>query len=171
MRVYPHGSSAPNAVALDFVKGAPHSATYITKVGSGRRITVHIYGKADETVDLVGYFGHGSSSTGRLGTLRPSTILNASTSGHRTLTLPARVPAGATSVLLSVTVHNPSTRGTLRAYAAGTSEPTAIAASWGSHRDVTNFVIARIGTGRKVTFHVTKGSARLKVQLLGYATG
>jgi hypothetical protein len=170
LKVFAHGGSAPRAVAVQFVKGAQHSNAYVTKMGADRRISVRITGRADVLVDIVGYYARGQSYADRYVPVTTATLVNSAKTGRFTVTLPASVPINAHSVFLTATATGPSAAGSLRAYAAGTSEPATVGLVWAAHRGASNLLAARVGNGAQVTFHVTGASTHVQIEILGYTT-
>ena len=89
-----------------------------------------------------------------------------------TLTLPTnRVPAGAVAVALNVTVTQPHNSGYLTVFPFGTTAPTASNLNFSGGQTIPNLVIAKIGSGNKVSFrNGAAGTVQLIADLAGYFT-
>ncbi|MCW2497675.1 hypothetical protein [Jatrophihabitans sp.] len=80
----------------------------------------------------------------------------------------AGVPAGATSVQLSVTVAQGSVAGDLFVYPTGAAQPSSANVHWLAGEAVTIPVTSQVGTAGKVRLHNGLGSALVKVSVVGY---
>ena len=80
----------------------------------------------------------------------------------------AGVPAGATSVVLNVTAVDPQTTGYFTVFPTGTTRPDASNLNFVAGKTVANLVIARIGTGGKVSLYNFGGAAHVLFDVTGY---
>ncbi|NMM35075.1 MAG: hypothetical protein HHJ13_13965, partial [Phycicoccus sp.] len=83
------------------------------------------------------------------------------------LTIPG-LPAGTTAVALNVTATNPTAASYLTVYPAGATRPTASNLNFVKAQTIANLVIARVGTGNKVTFYNAAGTVDIIADLAGY---
>jgi outer membrane protein assembly factor BamB len=77
-------------------------------------------------------------------------------------------PAGATAVMLNITVANTTAAGFLTVYPAGSALPLASSLNWAAGKTVPNLVEMQVGTGGAVTFYNQAGSTDVVVDLEGY---
>jgi hypothetical protein len=77
-------------------------------------------------------------------------------------------PAGATAVVLNVTVTNTTAASFLTTYPAGTAQPLASNLNWVGGQTVPNLVTVPVGSAGQVAFFNGFGSADLVVDLEGY---
>lgn len=77
-------------------------------------------------------------------------------------------PAGASAVVLNVTVTSPTAASYLTAYPAGSPRPLASNLNWVGSQTVPNLVTVSVGRSGQVTFFNQFGSADLVVDLEGY---
>jgi hypothetical protein len=80
------------------------------------------------------------------------------------------VPAGATAVVLNVTVTNTTAPSFLTVYPAGDVRPLASNLNWVAGQTVPNLVEVPLGTGGAVTFYNPAGSVDVIADLEGYFT-
>jgi hypothetical protein len=78
------------------------------------------------------------------------------------------VPAGATSVVLNVTAVEPQAGGFFTVFPTGTTRPDASNLNFVPGKTVANLVIARIGTGGKVSLYNFGGPAHALFDVTGY---
>ncbi|MGW6278474.1 hypothetical protein [Kribbella sp. NPDC055071] len=91
--------------------------------------------------------------------------------GHQeiTITMPASVPASATTVSLGIiAVHGTARTGYLTAYPTGTSKPAITYVNYAGGQVVNNLATVRLGAGRKVTIFNSAGAVDVVVDLHGY---
>jgi|GEM_PF-1676790 len=82
--------------------------------------------------------------------------------------LAPRAPAGATAVVINVTVTGTTAASFLTAYPNGNARPLASNLNWTSGRTVANLVEVPVGTGGAVTFYNQAGSTNVVADLEGY---
>jgi hypothetical protein len=78
------------------------------------------------------------------------------------------VPAEATSVVLNVTAVDPQTSGFFTVFPTGATRPDASNLNFVSGKTVANLVIAKIGTGGKVSLYNFGGRAHVLFDVTGY---
>jgi hypothetical protein len=100
------------------------------------------------------------TTSGRLG---PGGALNLTVAGGST-----GAPAGASAVVLNVTVTNTTAASYLTAYPAGAAQPLASNLNWVGGQTVPNLVTVPVGNSDQVTFFNGVGSTDLVVDLEGY---
>jgi outer membrane protein assembly factor BamB len=82
--------------------------------------------------------------------------------------LAPRAPAGATAVVINVTVTGTTAASFLTAYPSGNARPLASNLNWTRGRTVANLVEVPVGTGGAVTFYNQAGSTNVVADLEGY---
>ena len=176
VRVAPAGT-APTTTALNY--GAKRSATGLVLTrAAGRAVTVSLHGGAAQlVVDLVGYYDSTSTVGSSFVAATPQRVLDTrnglgATGRHVqsvTLTLPASVPADATSAVLNLSAVQPSGKGYLR-LAAAAEQPSTTAISFDAARSTTGLALTPIGAGRQVTLTVYGAAVDVVADLVGFHT-
>ncbi|NMM23539.1 MAG: DUF1906 domain-containing protein, partial [Phycicoccus sp.] len=87
--------------------------------------------------------------------------------GQVTLTVTG-LPSGTAAVALNVTATNPTATSYLTVYPDGATRPTASNLNFARAQTIANLVIARVGTGNKVTFYNAAGTVDIIADLAGY---
>ncbi|MGW6278469.1 hypothetical protein [Kribbella sp. NPDC055071] len=110
--------------------------------------------------------------------LNPARLLNTQTSaslklkpGHQevTITMPASVPANATSVTLGViAIRGTARTGYLTVYPTGTLRPAITNVNYAGGQIVNNLATIKLGAGRKVTIFNSAGTIDVIIDLHGY---
>jgi hypothetical protein len=88
--------------------------------------------------------------------------------GQMTITMPGVVPAGATAVVLNVTVTNTTAASFLTVWPTGSPLPNASNLNWVAGDTVPNLVEVSLGPGNKVSFYNPFGDVDVVVDLEGY---
>ncbi|HEY2597870.1 MAG TPA: PQQ-binding-like beta-propeller repeat protein [Candidatus Dormibacteraeota bacterium] len=91
--------------------------------------------------------------------------------GSRNLTVTGiapRAPAGATAVIMNVTVTGTTAASFLTVYPSGLARPLSSNLNWTAGRTVANLVEVPVGNGGAVTFYNRAGSTHVVVDLEGY---
>ena len=78
------------------------------------------------------------------------------------------VPAGATAVVLNVTVTDTTATSHLTVFPAGRSRPTISDLNWTAGRTVPNMVVATVGTGGQIDVANYAGSTDVLVDVVGW---
>jgi hypothetical protein len=152
------------------------------------QISLYNYaGNTDVVVDVSGYYETSLSGAGKFTPMVPYRIcdtratsvsgLNDACTGQ---TLEAGValvlqvngsggiPAGATSVVLNVTVTDTSAPDYLTVYPDGTSRPVVSSLNWVPGETVASGVTATLGSDGAIDFYIPSGQADLVVDVVGW---
>jgi alpha-tubulin suppressor-like RCC1 family protein len=183
--VFANRTLRPGASNLNFVAGQTVANLVIAQVGQYGR--VNLYNGSTGTVQLIadvsGYYLAGTPiASGTFQPLPPSRVLDTRTGtgapkaavaagGTVALQILGRggVPAGASVVVLNVTVTAPAKPGYLTVYGEGTTRPTASNLNFVAGQTVPNLVIAQTGpTGKVVLYNGSTGTVQLVADVAGY---
>ncbi|HAP76717.1 MAG TPA: hypothetical protein DCR14_11595 [Acidimicrobiaceae bacterium] len=178
--VFPTGDALPNVhnLVVPQNRAAPNLA--IVKVGKSGRVNIfNDLDTAECIVDVVGYFHTGAGSRlqpitpfraldTRNGTGGRSTPLGANGTFDVTVRGVGGVPANAESVVLNVTAVFPTATSWLTVWPTGQTKPLASSLNYVADLVVPNSVIAKVGTGGKVSINNANGSVHVVVDILGY---
>jgi hypothetical protein len=88
--------------------------------------------------------------------------------GTLTVAMPSSVPAGATAVVLNVTVTNTTAASYLTAWPTGTTQPLVSNLNWTAGVTIANLVEVTLGTSNSVSLFNYAGSTDVAVDLEGY---
>jgi hypothetical protein len=176
--VYPGGTSMPLASNLNFTPGetVPNLVTVPLVNGSiafhnGSNGTVHV------VADLEGFYGASGggfkaqspvrvldtrigTGTGTPGPIAPRSALQLDLSGQ--------IPAGATAVILNVTVTAPSTAGYLIVYPDGGTPPLASNLNFLAGQTEPNLVMVPVQAGKVDIYNGAYGTVHVVADLEGY---
>jgi hypothetical protein len=183
LTVFPAGQLLPLASNLNFVAGENVPNLVVAKVGTGGKVTV--YNSAGSThviFDVVGWF---ASSATSFTPLTPSRILDTrnGTGGVSAKVGPASAvdvgvtgvggvpPSGVGAVVLNVTVTEPTDQSWLTVFPAGQLLPLASNLNFVAGENVPNLVVAKVGTGGKVTVYNSAGSTHVIFDVVGWFGG
>ncbi|MFD0571935.1 PKD domain-containing protein [Kitasatospora gansuensis] len=177
LSVYPGGAPVPGTSSLNFLAGQTVSNLVTVPGGVYGRVTVRngSGGPVDVLVDQVGYYQEGSGD--RFGALAPSRVLDTRAVGGAvvpdgTVSFQVRgaggVPADAKSVVLNLTVTEPSSGGFLTAYASGTEQPGTSSLNFSAGQTLANQVVVPIGEDGKVTVANRAGRSHVVADVFGY---
>ncbi|HET7718376.1 MAG TPA: hypothetical protein VFK43_00325 [Acidimicrobiales bacterium] len=192
LTVWPSGSSRPLASNLNFIQGQTVPNLVIARVGVDGKISIYNnLGNVDVVADTQGYFAAPVAAPPLPGSVyypsNPARILDTRTGlgvpgGFQgqlgtgaTLDLQVTgqggVPANATSVVLNVTAaDSPGPDSYLTVYPTGTARPLASNLNFVSGQTIPNLVIAKIGSGGKVTIYNNLGSTVVVADVQGWFT-
>ena len=192
LTVWPSGSSRPVASNLNFIQGQTVPNLVIARVGAEGRISIYNnLGNVDVVADTQGYFAAPVTAPPLPGSVyypsSPARILDTrtglgvpggfagqlGTGGTIDLQVTGQggVPANATSVVLNVTAaDSPGPDSYLTVYPTGTSRPLASNLNFVAGQTVPNLVIAKIGSGGKVTIYNNLGSTVVVADVQGWFT-
>ncbi|MGD9995852.1 MAG: hypothetical protein AB7L17_04925 [Ilumatobacteraceae bacterium] len=187
LTVFPAGDPLPTASNLNFVAGQTVPNMVISKVGDGGHVSLfNLSGTVDVVVDVLGWFATGSSYTAvtprRLLDTRPGyPTIDAQFSGggpigsagQMTVPIAGRgdVPGSADSVVVNVTVTNPTVASYLSLWPAGEARPTAANLNWVPGQTVSNMAIVRLGDGGALSLFNLTGTADVVIDVLGWFPG
>ena len=184
--VYPTGQTRPLSSNLNFTAGQSIPNLVIAKVGTGGKITLYnANGNTDLIVDVLGWFSSlGSGLTPLLparlldtrpnattidglqagtGAAGPGTTIDVTVIGRGT------VPTtGVGAVVVNVTAANPTTNGYVTVYPTGQTRPLSSNLNFTAGQSIPNLVIAKVGTGGKITLYNANGNTDLIVDVLGW---
>ncbi|HEX3621981.1 MAG TPA: hypothetical protein VHT97_06680 [Acidimicrobiales bacterium] len=192
LTVWPSGTSRPLASNLNFIAGQTVPNLVLARVGDSGKISIYNnVGTVDVVADTQGYFAAPVTATappgsnyipespvrildsrdgtgvpgGAVGQLGIASTLDVQVTGL------ANVPANATAVALNVTAaDSPGPDSYLTVYPTGTTRPLASNLNFVAGQTVANMVIAKIGTGGKVTLYNNLGSTVVIADVQGYFT-
>ncbi|MCO1595762.1 right-handed parallel beta-helix repeat-containing protein [Micromonospora sp. RHAY321] len=173
LTVYPDSAAVPSASNVNFVARETVPNLVTVPVENGKiRIRNSSGGTVHVIADLQGqYSAEGQGFTA----LNPLRALDTRTSGGafppnttRQLDLAQRTPAGATAVVLNVTVTGPTTAGVLKVFPAGDAPPAASNLNFVAGQTIPNLVTVPM-VGGKVSIHnASSGSTHVVVDVAGY---
>ena len=184
---YPDGINPPLASNLNFVAGQTVPNRVIVPVGADGKVDLYNYiGRVDTVVDVSGWYTDGSNpaatgssfvATGptRLADTRPGSgradagrTLGPGGSVTVTVTGTGGVPAGATAVVLNVTVTNTTGISYLTVYPTGQALPTASDLNWVAGDTRANLAVVRPGPDGSVTVYNHSSTTDVVVDVSGY---
>ncbi|HTY73836.1 MAG TPA: fibronectin type III domain-containing protein [Actinomycetes bacterium] len=163
---YGAGSTRPSSPDLRAAAGTTASGLVVTRVGSGRQVTLYNGATTAITVSAVvkGYLVPDLlGSTVHAGT-PVSALASRSVAAHATVTfaLPSSVPASASGVDLVLSAGGSTAAGTLTVFAAGSSRPSTPDLRYAKGTTSSALVLSRVGTSRSVSIY-NSGSAAVTV--------
>jgi hypothetical protein len=193
LTVWPSGASRPVASNLNFIGGQTVPNLVIARVGEGGRVAIYNnLGNVDVVADTQGYFAapvaagtalpgsqYHPTSPARILDTRNGVGVPGGATGQlgqgNTLDLQVTgaggVPTNATAVVLNVTAaDSPGPDSYLTLYPTGTSQPLASNLNFVRGQTVANLVIARIGSGGRVTIYNNLGSTVVVADVQGWFT-
>jgi hypothetical protein len=183
--VWPTGTSRPLASNLNWTAGKTVPNRVVVPIGTGGKVSVFNYvGNVDVVVDVNGYFTDASASGSSFVTLTPARItdtragsgfpnagstLNATTPLVVTVAGQGGVPAaGATAVIINVTVTDTTLSSALTVYPDLTTLPTASDLNWLAGMTVPNLVVVKLSAAGKIDIRNLAGSTDVVVDVVGY---
>lgn len=193
LTVWPSGTSRPVASNLNFIQGQTVPNLVIARVGAEGKISIYNnVGNVDVVADTQGYFAAPVVSPAPLpGSVyfpsTPARILDTrdgngvpggatgqlGTNGTLDLQVTGRgnVPSNATAVVLNVTAaDSPGPDSFLTVYPSGTARPLASNLNFVAGQTVPNLVIAKIGSGGRVSIFNNLGSTVVVADVQGWFT-
>ena len=183
--VFPKGSNRPNASNLNVVPGATVANLVVAKVGSGGAVSIYNNsGAMHVIVDVVGWVADapefGPLVPARLMDSRPGALtVDGANAGQgaigqgslRSLLVTGRggVPAtGVGSVVVNVTVTNPTASSFLTVYPSGTTRPNASNLNFTPGQTVPNLVVAKVGPDGSIALYNNSGATDVIVDVVGW---
>ncbi len=178
--VWPAGIIRPNTSSLNTRGGDVVPNLVITMLnGAGEANIYNNNGSADCVVDVVGYFR--SDPANRFTSLTPARILDTriglgappaplgpTSSIDLQVTDNGGVVSDADSVVMNVTVTEPTSAGFITVWPSGEAMPTASNLNFVARQTVPNLVISKLGAGGKLSMFNSGGSSHLIADVLGY---
>jgi hypothetical protein len=183
--VYPSGTTRPTASNLNFTPGLVVPNLVIVKVGSNGSVKLfNSSGSTHLVVDAVAYFEPVTEllGGGEFSALLPARILDtrsglgapaAKVGPGQAISLQATgsggvADLGVDSVLLNVTVTQPTSTGYITVYPSGTTRPTASNLNFTAGRTVPNLVVAKVGADGKVMIFNSAGTTHIVADVVGW---
>ena len=177
LRVTPGGSTSQTAVQ-EFNAGQPMSNMVTVRLGANGTIRLHLSaGTARVYVDLTGYYQPASVnggatyhpvSTARIyGTGSP---LLSATQGYRAIPVLGRggIPSsGVSAIVANIEVNGPTAGGYVRITPAGVSSSTS-SQEYLPRQTISAAVTVKVGAGGAIWARLSRGSARIYVDVLGW---
>ncbi len=187
LTVWPQGANRPTASNLNWTKGVTAPNRVSVPVGPTGEVSIYNNsGQANVIVDVGGWYtlpgGTGSALTQFSG-ITPARILDTrqgSGEPYEGQTIPpggsltvqvqgvGGVPAGATAVVLNVTVTHTVAASYLTMWPAGQKRPTASDLNWSPGETVPNLVIVMLGAGGDVSIFNNAGSTDVIADVVGW---
>jgi hypothetical protein len=183
LTMWPAGAARPTASNLNWVAGQTVPNRVMVKPGAGCVVDIYnLAGVTDVVVDLNGWYNgpNGDDGTRFTGTVpfrildtRPGTQVGpyGQPVGQNS-TLPVQVtgvvPAGASAVVLNVTVTDTAAASYLTVWPAGGTRPTASDLNWVQGLTVPNLTVVGIGQGGQINAYNFAGSVDLVIDVVGY---
>jgi hypothetical protein len=185
LRAWPTGQPRPTTANLHFTPGQTTSNAIIVKVGEGGQVSFsNITGAVDLVVDVQGWFPASGSFTGvtpaRLMDTRPGyTTVDGASAGtgpmapssvtNLTVTGRGGVPTtGVGSVVVNITVANPSASSFMTAWPAGAQRPNTANLNYVPGEVMQNMAIVKIGANGQISLYNFAGSTDAIVDVLGW---
>ncbi len=181
---FPAGAPVPPTSNLNVeamvrgVRANTQANEAVVKLSQARAVDLFVSTTADVVVDVIGYTtsrpGSASAPTpGLLEPLAPSRVLDTRRTatprrtGDVVLDLTGTPAAGATAVVLNVTVAQPDARGYLVAHPSGTARPATSNVNVEKGQTQANEVVVRVGSDGKVVLSLQGASAAVVADLVG----
>lgn len=179
LTVWPADVAKPNTSSLNMAGNDVVPNLVFSKLSAGGAVNIFNFaGESHCVVDVVGYFVEGAGS--RFTSLSPVRILDtregvgaplAAVGQGQTIDLAVvgfgGVAADADSVVLNLTVTQPTASGFITAWPAGAAKPTASNLNFVPGQTVPNLVVAKLGAGGAVSLFNSAGSTHLIADVLG----
>jgi hypothetical protein len=176
---YATGRAKPNTSNLNYGARQTVPNLAIVPVGAGGQITLvnTSAGSVQLIADVSAYF-RAASGPGAFKALAPLRMLDTRSSTgavapNGAVSVKVRgvagIPAGASAVVMNLTVTEPRSFGFLTAYASGTGKPNASNVNYSAGQTVPNLVVVPVGADGNVTvFNSSAGSAHVVADVSGY---
>ncbi|MER7520183.1 N-acetylmuramoyl-L-alanine amidase [Streptomyces sp. NPDC126499] len=178
---YPSGGTRPGVSNLNFSAGQTIPNLAIVPIGEGGKVTFYnAFGSVDLLADVTGFFSadpagayHINIGPKRLMDTRSGLgVRQGPVTADSVVTLNVAgtggVPAGATAVVLNVTVANPTSGGYVSVYPAGPTVPTVSNLNFTKGLTIPNLVVVPVSADGKVNFYNKFGSVDLLADITGY---
>ncbi|HJV08532.1 MAG TPA: hypothetical protein VJ653_02600 [Acidimicrobiales bacterium] len=181
LTVAPAGKPRPFTANLNFTPGQTVPNLVVVKLGAGGKVNVfNSSGNTHVIFDVAGWYSEsGTGNAGRYNALVPARLLDTRGGPHLgpggsmelQVTGQGGVPAaGVQAVVLNVAVTNTTGSSYLSVFPAGVGLPLAANLNWTPGETVSNRVMARLGTGGKVTIYNNAGETDVVVDVGGWYT-
>ncbi len=181
LTVWPSGQTRPNSSNVNFLANQTRPNLVTVKVGTGGQVSLfNAFGSTDVVADVAGYYGDGSALGGStFMAVSPTRMLDTRSNGgpvaggtSRSLQVTGRfgVPAGATGVVVNVTVTGPTAASFLSVYPAGHGVPNSSNLNFTTNQTVPNLVTVKLGSTGGIGFYNAFGRVQVIADLEGYFT-
>jgi hypothetical protein len=178
---WPKGAAQPVASNLNFAAGQTVPNRVIVKVGTGGKVSLfNAAGTVDLVADVNGWFTDGTTSNAAgdifTGT-SPKRIMDTRLGGapagpgstiHMNVLGQGGVPSNAHSVVINVTVTDPTAGSYLTLWPDGNTQPVASDVNFVSGLTVANLTIVKIGSNGKVAVFNAQGNTQIVVDVVGW---
>ena len=187
LTAYPTGGTRPNAANLTFTTGQTISNLAIVPLGTNGTISLYnLTGTTHLIVDVLGWFPTGPSFNGTsptelletrtgpgLGTIDGAFSGIGPVGPDSTLVLPiagrGNVPTtGTASVVVNISVTEPTAPSFLTAYPTGGTRPNAANLTFTTGQTISNLAIVPLGTNGTISLYNLTGTTHLIVDVLGW---
>jgi hypothetical protein len=185
LTVYPTGTARPVVSNVNFTPADTVPNLVVVRVGAGGRVSIfNATGSSHLVVDVTGWYSDtGAGNDGRYQALVPARVLDTrlgigggarlgpGTSLDVQITGWGGVPAaGVAAAVLNVTATDPTATSFLTLHPTGEARPLASNLNFDAGETVANRVMAKLGTGGRVTIYNGSGSVDVIVDVGGWYT-
>jgi hypothetical protein len=180
LTVWPTGRPRPTASNLNYVAGQTIANMVTATLGTGGSIEiVSNQGCPDVIIDIAGYYHGGAPSGGGFVGITPTRRLDTRSTGPcvsaapRTLAVAGigDIPTDASSVVLNVTVTEPTAAGYLTVWPTGRARPNASNLNFLAGETIANMVTVRVGDRGSIDLVTNQGCPEVIVDVAGYYRG
>ncbi len=186
LTVFPNGTTRPEAASLTFAAGQTVPNLVVAKVGADGRVSVYnLAGTSHVIFDVTGWFADAAAGPpgAFFNPLTPARVLDTrnGTGGFSApvgaggtiapvVTGVGGVPAsGVSAVVLNVTVTQPTAAASyLTAFPTGAARPNTANLTFVAGQTVSNLVVAKVGTGGKVSVYNLAGTSHVIFDVVGW---
>ncbi len=170
--VYPTGTARPTASNVNYTAGASVPNLVVAKIGVGGTIDLYTSQSSHLVVDVFGWFGVNAASgfTPIVAARAIDTRTTSKPADGGIVTFPVTiggVPSGATSVLLNLTVTQPSAPSFAAVFASGGAVPATSNVNVVTNEDRPNLTFAPVGPDGQVSVFTYK-SSHIVADVLGW---
>ncbi len=179
LTVWPDGQAKPDASNLNWPAGDTRPNVVVAKLGANGKVSIfNNAGNAHVIADVVGYYSSAGSAyfaappvrtldtrdgTGGIaGPIGPGATVTLKVAGR------AGVSYLATSVVLNVTVTQPSAGSHLTVWPTGQAKPVASNLNWSAGQTVPNLVVVKVGSNGSINLYNNSGTAHVIADVVGY---
>lgn len=185
LTVFPTGAARPGTSNVSFARGQTIPNLVVVPVGADGKVSFYNHsGSAHTLADVAGWFPTGGAFNGLdsvrlLDTRSGGTTVDGAAQGTGpigqgqtgVLTVAGRggvPPTGAGSVVLNVTVTQPTAFGFLTVFPAGQPRPVASNMNFTQNQTISALVVVKVGTNGQVALYNHAGSSHVLVDILGW---
>jgi hypothetical protein len=181
LTVFPAGQPRPVASNVNFTAGKTACNLVAAKLRADGSVSLYNFaGSVQVIADVAGWFDDGNAAGGSLfHAVSPARILDTRSAGFAALgpnaTLDLKVtgaggvpPNGVSAVALNVTVAGPTAPSFLTVFPTGDTRPNASNLNYAANQVVPNLVVAKLGTGGRLSFFNLAGSTHVIVDVAGW---